>query len=206
IPALDAAQITTGTFTTTQIPNLDAGKIVSGIVADARISAAMARTVDVNGLVNSTSNGLSTRLLGTNDALVALINSLSAQLSSQLSAQLASFNATVTALSNHTETNIFSSATFASRDPADSSLIARGLKNMASVAAPVWASSTAVGSPLPRSGHSGVWTGHEIIVWGGVLGTGYCSASGGWYQPELDTWTTVSTINAPTGRRNHSTV
>ena len=42
IPALDAAQITTGTFTASQIPDLHAAKITTGTLADARLSTNVA--------------------------------------------------------------------------------------------------------------------------------------------------------------------
>ena len=56
----------------------------------------------------------------------------------------------------------------------------------------------------PRIGHATVWTGSEMIVWGGY-GAGYLR-SGGRYDPAVDTWTTTSTRGAPTARANHVAV
>ena len=48
-----------------------------------------------------------------------------------------------------------------------------------------------------RSGHQAVWTGTEMIVWGGVNGIGSLS-TGGRYNPSTDSWAATSTANAPT--------
>jgi hypothetical protein len=46
-----------------------------------------------------------------------------------------------------------------------------------------------------------VWTGSEMIVWGGTADT-----TGGRYNPKADTWTDTSTVNAPAARSNHTAV
>ena len=50
-----------------------------------------------------------------------------------------------------------------------------------------------------------VWTGTEMIIWGGVFDTTGASA-GGRYNPATDSWTPTSTINAPSGREDHTAV
>lgn len=66
------------------------------------------------------------------------------------------------------------------------------------------------GAPSPRSYHSAIWTGTEMIIWGGQLtdmvsnGTTY--NDGGKYNPTTDTWTSLSTTNAPTARQRHSAI
>ena len=64
-------------------------------------------------------------------------------------------------------------------------------------------------TPLARNFHSAVWTGAEMLVFGG----GYISGSipiefndGGHYDPVVDAWRSMSTTNAPTVRRNHTAV
>jgi N-acetylneuraminic acid mutarotase len=64
-----------------------------------------------------------------------------------------------------------------------------------------WTSTTLVNAPSPRGGHSAVWTGTEMIVWGG----GWMN-DGGRYNPTTDTWKSLSTMNAPTPRSAHSAV
>jgi N-acetylneuraminic acid mutarotase len=58
--------------------------------------------------------------------------------------------------------------------------------------------------PPPRSGHTAVWTGSEVIVWGG---DGYgLPGTGERYDPATDTWFTMSEFNAPPGRTGHTAV
>jgi N-acetylneuraminic acid mutarotase len=63
---------------------------------------------------------------------------------------------------------------------------------------------TATGSNTPggRSGHTAVWTGTEMIVWGGSPTTN----TGGRYNPSTNTWRPTSTINAPSARADHTAV
>jgi N-acetylneuraminic acid mutarotase len=64
-----------------------------------------------------------------------------------------------------------------------------------------WTTMTTVNAPSARGGHSAVWTGSEMIVWGGLWGN-----TGGRYNPSMDSWIATSTTNAPTGRSGHSAV
>jgi hypothetical protein len=50
--------------------------------------------------------------------------------------------------------------------------------------------------PPPTQYHSAVWTGAEMIVWGGWSGP----STGARYIPATDTWLPVTTIGAPEGR------
>ena len=56
--------------------------------------------------------------------------------------------------------------------------------------------------PVSGSGHTAVWTGSEMIVWGGSDGTIYMVDlnTGGRYNPSTDSWIATSTTNAPTAR------
>lgn len=59
--------------------------------------------------------------------------------------------------------------------------------------------------PSPRVGHTGVWTGSEMIIWGGYDG-GYIN-TGGQYTPATDAWTATGTgTNCPDARSGHSAV
>ena len=53
--------------------------------------------------------------------------------------------------------------------------------------------------------HSAVWTGREMIVWGGWKGVNYFN-TGGKYNPSTNRWAAISTANAPTGRKFHTAV
>src|SRR5262249_33022387 len=61
-----------------------------------------------------------------------------------------------------------------------------------------WTPSSLTNAPSPREFHTGVWTGSEMIVWGGFDGSSYFN-TGGRYNPTTDSWTATSTTNAPTG-------
>jgi Kelch motif protein len=65
-----------------------------------------------------------------------------------------------------------------------------------------WAS-TYAGAPDPRYGHTAVWTGTEMIVWG----TNDLYSTGGRYNPATDTWTETSHgANVPSPRYDHAAV
>src|SRR2546423_12018120 len=64
-----------------------------------------------------------------------------------------------------------------------------------------WSSVSTTNEPVYRWAHTAVWTGTEMIVWGGLpcSGCGYLN-TGGRYNPSTDSWTATSTNNAPTAR------
>jgi N-acetylneuraminic acid mutarotase len=61
------------------------------------------------------------------------------------------------------------------------------------------------GPPDSRRGHTAVWTGSEMIIWGGV-GFGAYLNTGGRYNPTTDNWTATSSTKAPTARAVHTAV
>ena len=65
---------------------------------------------------------------------------------------------------------------------------------------------TGVPPPLARNSHSAVWTGTEMIIWGGYGGS-YLN-DGGRYNPAVDAWTAlpVTAGKTPQARLNHSAV
>ena len=72
----------------------------------------------------------------------------------------------------------------------------------------IWIDTSTINAPEARSGHTVVWTGSEMIVWGGVVSDGstrYLN-TGGRYNPATDTWTPTSTVNAPSPRVGHTAV
>jgi len=67
-----------------------------------------------------------------------------------------------------------------------------------------WEPMTAVNPPEARAHHSTIWTGAEMIVWGGGASG---LNTGGRYNPALNTWTPTSTgANVPTARYSHTAV
>lgn len=70
-----------------------------------------------------------------------------------------------------------------------------------------WTPVSTVGAPSPRRDHVATWTGSKMIVWGGQredpsqpIGTYNYFNDGGIYDPATDTWTPLSTTNAPSPR------
>ncbi len=68
-----------------------------------------------------------------------------------------------------------------------------------------WTPTTLTNAPDLRSRHTAVWTGSEMIIWGGANAIGRLN-TGGRYDPATDNWTATSTINAPIGRIYHIAV
>ena len=62
-----------------------------------------------------------------------------------------------------------------------------------------------IGAPVGRVYHTAVWTGSEMIIWGGFNRLGWLN-TGAAYSPVADTWRTLSTVGAPTPRQSHTTV
>jgi N-acetylneuraminic acid mutarotase len=70
-----------------------------------------------------------------------------------------------------------------------------------------WLPTALVDSPLARESHSAVWTGTEMIVWGGYAGqSGTAYDSGALYNPATDGWTAISSTGAPAARSKHVAV
>ena len=67
-----------------------------------------------------------------------------------------------------------------------------------------WTDTSTNNSPSGRYGHTAVWTGSEMIIWGGGY-AGYFN-TGAQYDPRADTWMTTSTTNAPSARTGHTAV
>ena len=70
-----------------------------------------------------------------------------------------------------------------------------------------WRATSVDGVPSERALHTAVWTGKEMIVWGGIdLWTYFRSVDAASYDPATDTWTAISTVNAPSPRVWHAAV
>src|SRR5215472_11645615 len=67
-----------------------------------------------------------------------------------------------------------------------------------------WTPTSLTNAPSARNSHTAVWTGSEMIVWGGWNGPGL--NTGGRYDPTTDSWTATSIANAPTARLAHTAV
>src|SRR5947207_487008 len=68
-----------------------------------------------------------------------------------------------------------------------------------------WTPTNLANAPLGRSLHTAVWTGSEMIVWGGYDGFDPFN-TGGRYNTSNDSWTATTTINAPFAPVGHTAV
>src|SRR6266481_1354105 len=68
-----------------------------------------------------------------------------------------------------------------------------------------WRATTLTNAPTARYEHTAVWTGSEMIVWGGT-NDAVDFNTGGRYDPSTDSWTMTSTNNAPQSRFLHTAV
>lgn len=89
-----------------------------------------------------------------------------------------------------------------------------------------WKAVATLGAPIARFGHSAVWTGSEMIVWGGNSKPSFFAGpngsddavpegfafdpgslnDGGAYDPVANTWRTISRVNAPSPRADHTAI
>ena len=67
-----------------------------------------------------------------------------------------------------------------------------------------WLPTSTVNAPSARSGHTAVWSGNRMVVWGGTNEA--AGNTGGRYDPFTDKWQGVSTTGAPASRGGHSAV
>src|SRR5205823_373329 len=60
-------------------------------------------------------------------------------------------------------------------------------------------------APTARAFHTAVWTGIELIIWGGQNSVNVFS-TGSLYNPTTDSRTATTTVDAPSARSNHTAV
>ncbi|PYJ31882.1 MAG: galactose oxidase, partial [Verrucomicrobia bacterium] len=68
-----------------------------------------------------------------------------------------------------------------------------------------WTATSTTGAPAARLRHTAVWTGTEMIVWGGTDNSSFLN-TGGRYNPGTNSWTATSTTSAPAARDFHTAV
>src|SRR5256885_11564750 len=68
-----------------------------------------------------------------------------------------------------------------------------------SPATDTWTDTSTAGAPLARSGHTAVWTGTEMLIWGGNADN-----TGGHDNAHPRSWTATSPAHAPRRSNSHN--
>src|SRR5688572_10552149 len=72
-----------------------------------------------------------------------------------------------------------------------------------------WTALSMEAAPSARAGHTAVWTGQQMIIWGGAARTcadrssGACS-DGAAYDPATDRWSQLKSTGKPAPRSGHA--
>jgi hypothetical protein len=72
--------------------------------------------------------------------------------------------------------------------------------------ADAWSPTETVGVPSSRMDHVAVWTGEQMVVWGGWNNVGSHTQTGGRYDPATGTWQPTALAGSPNGRHSFSAV
>lgn len=68
-----------------------------------------------------------------------------------------------------------------------------------------WTAVSGTGAPAARSGHTALWTGTKLLVWGGQR-NGELLGEGAAYDPSNNSWEPLPTLGAPTPRTGQQAV
>lgn len=184
---------------------LNASQLTSGTVPDSRLSAVANTAI---GAANAATSAATPNTLVKRDAEGGFAANVAGTFAGDGS-QLTNIRASsiVGVVGGGGELSLPPGITVVSMLPNDANLVANGYALMMTVPAPPWATSLAAGSASGRFGHSAVWDGKRLIVWGGrpVLGTVYLN-TGASYLAETGQWEPVSMVDPPTARWGHTAV
>ena len=179
------------------LTGLNATQLTAGTVADGRLSANVA-------LLNANQT-----LTGENhfDGVSRLTNPNNLLVGSHVGDGSGLTNINAANITGGGQISLPSGITVVSMLANDATLIANGYRRLMTVPAPAWVNGSSGGEPSGRFGHTAVWDGQRLIVWGGRLtaGSSYLS-SGALYSPDADQWQALSTINSPGARWGHTAV
>ena len=94
----------------------------------------------------------------------------------------------------------------ASTDYDDAGLASLGFTLFETLPAASWSTDSSGGAPLPRTGHSAVSIGNEMIIWGGEPSSTQYANTGGRYDFVSGQWSLLPTLGAPSARSGHAAV
>lgn len=69
-----------------------------------------------------------------------------------------------------------------------------------------WIPMTTSGAPNGRVGHTTLWTGTKLLVWGGKTPSGIPYNDGACFDPISSAWTPISRTHSPSARYNHLSI
>lgn len=78
--------------------------------------------------------------------------------------------------------------------------------NGACAAVDAWVKLPTGGAPSARNLHTAVWTGTDMIIWGGRTGAGQETNTGYKYNPASNSWSAISNSGAPIKRHSHKAI
>lgn len=70
----------------------------------------------------------------------------------------------------------------------------------------VWATISSTAAPMGRLAHAAIWTGSEMIIWGGFNESVRELGDGARYSPMTDSWTPMNSAGAPMPRNRHTAI
>jgi N-acetylneuraminic acid mutarotase len=178
------------------LTGLNAGNVASGRLADARLSANVPLLDASQTFGGANTFAGAARLTNSGNILVGTHSGDGSGLT----------NLSMSSISGLEEASRPAGSLVVSSLPQDSTLIASGYRLTTTIPSPSWANGSASGALGARYGHTAVWDGAEMIIWGGALGSGVYASSGAAYHPDTDLWQPISTIGAPSPRSGHSAI
>jgi len=219
VPAASNGSVSVYAFSTTDVVIDINGYFAEGVVAGLTTSAPVASSGVNNRTLGITPGGITSNELGPNSVTTGAIKNGTISADKIAGGQVVkSFNGlkddvTIVGSGSAQVTTVGSTITV-SMPPVptgtillgqtgDTTLINGGYSEIGPNAVEYWRRTSMTNVPFARGYHSTVWTGTQMIVFGGLPGI---TNSGGRYDPATDTWTATSTTNAPAGRSAHTAI
>ncbi|MCC6233166.1 MAG: hypothetical protein IT580_11020 [Verrucomicrobiales bacterium] len=182
------ASAVTGVLAASQLPDLDASRIQSGVLALARLPAQLAlKDPDLREATNQ---------------FASQLQSVQRQIE-VLKAELAALGAGDGGVGGPLPGTVLASAV-----ANDVVLTGLGYEGFASLAAGGWSAGATELAPTPRVGHGATWIAGagRWIVWGGQTAPGTFANSGATYDASANTWQTLPVLDSPSPRRGATVV
>jgi len=200
------------------LTNLNAASL-TGVIPSAQLPLNLATTAYVNSATSglattAVTNGLASAafvqsgFVANNNGLATNLTVTTIQGDGRGLTNLSAASLTGTLPSGLLQTATPSGTLLASSLAQDPTLVAQGYQLVMTVPAPGWSSGATGGQPSPRYGHTAVWDGQEMIIWGGTTEVSPLTyaASGAMYNPAYDLWAPLPDLGAPSARSYHTAI